>query len=481
MIIYLIKLILILVFNTCVNMYYIHSECKCCCGNSKSGEIGSVSKTKLGTKPPIGTNPSKSIKPSISTKLPFGTNSPKKSIKPSKVKNPEVVNPKSNNDPNQPISTNPSKDTNQQKVKTHKVVKHKPNNDTNQTLGTNTSKAVHWSKEGGIQGDTFEIDLDNDTLKRNVEKLQGFKKIDNPVTNNVKRVINGKFENDQNIYYTINEAIFYSIKKNSNVEIIKKSNSDNYIVFAVKTQVKDFKKEDQKYDYYLVYCDDGNSEGDFGLFRGVEANVEIIILGSGNNLTNADYMFFCCKNLEKIIFTIKGLNTSKVTSMYGMFKDCEKLKELNVSRLNTTNVTNMVDMFNGCESLTSLDVSSFSTQNVTDMEGMFYRCNSLTSLDVSSFNTSNVTNMRYMFYGCSSLTKLDLSNFNTNKVTTMQCMFACCTTLTSLILPNDFLPDNESIVTSKMFDACYSLKVGKVTTKDTRILDMLTTGEYENN
>ena len=56
MIIYLIKLILILVFNIGINTYYINSECKCCCGNSKSGGTGSGSKGNLSTNPPLGPN-----------------------------------------------------------------------------------------------------------------------------------------------------------------------------------------------------------------------------------------------------------------------------------------------------------------------------------------------------------------------------------------------------------------------------------------
>ena len=57
MIIYLIKLILILVFNIGVNTYYINSVCNCCCGNNKSGEIGGGSKGNLSTNPPEGLNP----------------------------------------------------------------------------------------------------------------------------------------------------------------------------------------------------------------------------------------------------------------------------------------------------------------------------------------------------------------------------------------------------------------------------------------
>ena len=63
MIIYLIKLILILVFNTCVNICYINSGCKCCGGNSKSGVAGSGSKGDLGPNPLKGTKTPEVVKP----------------------------------------------------------------------------------------------------------------------------------------------------------------------------------------------------------------------------------------------------------------------------------------------------------------------------------------------------------------------------------------------------------------------------------
>ena len=303
MIVYLIKLILILVFNTCVNIYYINSGCNCCCGESN----------------------------------------------------------KNNSD-------------------------------------------------GGIQGDKIEIDLVENTLKCNGKILTGFEKIDNPVTNNVKRVINGKFENGQNIYYTINEVIFNSIKEDSNVEIIKTSDSDEYIVFAVKTQVENFDEKDQKYDYYLVYCHNGDSVSGCGLFEKINTNDEIKILCSGNNLKNIGYMFFGGKKLKKIIFTIKGLNTSNVIIMSSMFKGCSSLKELNLSNFNTNHVSYMDGMFSGCESLKELNISNFNTYNVTDMSGMFYGCSSLKELNLNNFNTNNVTDMRCMFGGCLDELKLKIKS-----------------------------------------------------------------------
>ena len=77
------------------------------------------------------------------------------------------------------------------------------------------------------------------------------------------------------------------------------------------------------------------------------------------------------------------LNTSEVTSMYGMFRDCRMLSSIDLSNFNTDKVTSMRFMFAGCSGLTSLDVSSLNTANVTNMSGLFSGCTGLTSLDVS--------------------------------------------------------------------------------------------------
>ena len=51
MIMYFIKLILILVFNTCINIHYIYSECKCCCGGQpKTPELITSNNKKIPTK-----------------------------------------------------------------------------------------------------------------------------------------------------------------------------------------------------------------------------------------------------------------------------------------------------------------------------------------------------------------------------------------------------------------------------------------------
>ena len=191
------------------------------------------------------------------------------------------------------------------------------------------------NSSGGIHCDTFAIDLDGNTLRRNENVLKGFKKINDLTSTNPKMVIHGNYLFYQNIYYTIDEDIFNSIKKDNVVTITKNSDlSDKYIVFAVKTRAKDFKEEEPEYDYYLVYSHNGNNEEEHnnGLFCGVDTNVEIIILRAGNNLTDISYMFFCCTNLKEIIFTIKGLHISNVTNKNGMLLNCTNLANSNISK-----------------------------------------------------------------------------------------------------------------------------------------------------
>ena len=173
-----------------------------------------------------------------------------------------------------------------------------------------------------------------------------------------------------------------------------------------------------------------------------------------SNVTNMEYMFRNCSSLTSI--DLKNFNTSKVTNMSYMFYECSSLINLDLSGFNTSSVTTMNDMFMLCESLMSLDLNGFNTSKVTNMKSMFYECSSLISLDLSGFNTSSVTTMNDMFSWCSSLTSLDLSSFNTSKVTAMAGMFEGCSSLTSL----DISSFNTSNVTNMrfMFSNCSKLQ-----------------------
>lgn len=121
------------------------------------------------------------------------------------------------------------------------------------------------------------------------------------------------------------------------------------------------------------------------------------------------------------------------------FYNYTKLEEIeNLHYLNTSKVTTMHGMFFHCNCLKSLDLSAFETSNVKDFAYLFYSCKRLESLNVSSFDTSAATNMQTMFSYCEKLKTIDLTNFETANVQTMKYMFSSCTNLKAVIVGSKF-------------------------------------------
>ena len=57
-------------------------------------------------------------------------------------------------------------------------------------------------------------------------------------------------------------------------------------------------------------------------------------------------------------------------------------------------------MFQGCSSLSSLDLSNFDTSKVTSLLGLFANCNSLTHIDIRNFRTQSLSDKStYIFPG----------------------------------------------------------------------------------
>lgn len=127
------------------------------------------------------------------------------------------------------------------------------------------------------------------------------------------------------------------------------------------------------------------------------------------------------------------------TSCKNWFYNYLKLEEIeNLHYLNTSKVTTMHGMFFHCNCLKSLDLSAFETSNVKDFAYLFYSCKRLESLNVSSFDTSAATNMQTMFSYCEKIKTIDLTNFETANVQTMKYMFSSCTNLKAVIVGSKF-------------------------------------------
>ena len=121
--------------------------------------------------------------------------------------------------------------------------------------------------------------------------------------------------------------------------------------------------------------------------------------------------------IKKVVFDVSFAN-ARPKSCYWWFGECLNLTRIEgMENLNTEMVTTMAGMFYQCEALTSLDVTNFNTANVTDMSLMFSSCTKLSSLNLYNFNTENVTNMLAMFSSCKNLATIYTSEkFVTTKV-----------------------------------------------------------------
>ena len=122
------------------------------------------------------------------------------------------------------------------------------------------------------------------------------------------------------------------------------------------------------------------------------------------------------------------MDISSINSLSYMFERTGYIVSINFTRkFDTKNITNMDYMFHYCSAI-SLDFSNFNTSKVTSMNGMFA---GIRTINFKNFDTPRVTNMDEMFSFCSSLTSLDFSNFNTSSAITMNCMFQYLSALKS--------------------------------------------------
>lgn len=114
--------------------------------------------------------------------------------------------------------------------------------------------------------------------------------------------------------------------------------------------------------------------------------------GNYHDLIGTTNMFAGLTNLTAINNT-RYLNTENVTNMYGMFRNCHKLKKLDLLNFNTENVTDMSNMFYGCSDLESIYCDDdWSQGQMTASAQMFTNCTKLKGYNDSNDNDITFAN-----------------------------------------------------------------------------------------
>ena len=132
------------------------------------------------------------------------------------------------------------------------------------------------------------------------------------------------------------------------------------------------------------------------------------------------------------LLEIIKLDTSNLTSMYCMFRDCAYVTSINTDGWNTSKITDMTSIFNGCGRLISLDLSNLDTSSAIYFKKMFIGCSALTSIDTSIWKTNKVIDTLDMFRDCTKLKLLDISNYDLTNVTLSSEMFTGTENLTDI-------------------------------------------------
>ena len=116
------------------------------------------------------------------------------------------------------------------------------------------------------------------------------------------------------------------------------------------------------------------------------------------------------------------LDSSKFTSLAGLFSQCTKIEFIDMSNLNTSNVTTMNGMFSNCSSVVHINISGLDTSNVTTMNGMFSNCYQLKEIiGLPYLIKSSCTQLPG--FGNTRLERLNLSGWNTTNIKEFSLIF----------------------------------------------------------
>jgi hypothetical protein len=145
------------------------------------------------------------------------------------------------------------------------------------------------------------------------------------------------------------------------------------------------------------------------LYGGWSENMFVVPENFNTQLTCMDYMYEGCHNLIRPL----DLNMSEVTSAVHMFDGCNNLVYTGTA-LDTSKLTSMEGFFKNCYALNQNNMGVIDTRNVEIFDECFYNAKSLTGLP-EGFLIKKPKSLVRAFYGCTSLPKefpieIDCSN-----------------------------------------------------------------------
>ena len=172
------------------------------------------------------------------------------------------------------------------------------------------------------------------------------------------------------------------------------------------------------------------------------------------NTVNLGYLFNGCTSLSTII-GLENLNAKNVEVIYNAFTNTPII-DADLSKWGCKNISSIYGLFDGCKKLRSVNLTGWDIPNANSLKKLFYNCYELASIKgIEDWDTSNVTDMGGTFRECKPLKTLDLSRWNVSKVESMNRMFNQCGSL-------ETVGDLSNWITPVLTDATYMFNNTKI-------------------
>ena len=152
-----------------------------------------------------------------------------------------------------------------------------------------------------------------------------------------------------------------------------------------------------------------NSISNF-IIKGEDSGILKVNITFKENLKSMFGMFKGCENLIDVDLT--NLNTSRLENINSLFEGCNNLENVNFFNKQLDKIREAENIFNGCENLVEIEnLDKINISNVRKANNMFKNCKSIININLSNIYLENAENAKDIFYGCDKLEILDISNF----------------------------------------------------------------------
>ena len=176
--------------------------------------------------------------------------------------------------------------------------------------------------------------------------------------------------------------------------------------------------------------------------------------GSLASVTNMTNVFNSCVSLPEVTFPAGSL--AAVTGLNSAFSTCSRMRRIAFPAGSLSLVTSATGTFSSCQTLKTISWPTGALAAVTTIANMFQNCLSLQEMSFPAGALAALTTLDTSFGVCTCLRKVTFPAGSLTLLTTLATCFSNCVSLEEVIFPSGAL--TLVVTTTNTFNACAALK-----------------------